>query len=66
MSKPPQKSPEIVELTSPELEGLFQRLENCNLSDNDKHIIAVSTNDDLDQAVVSVRPRPPNNKGSMH
>ena len=35
-----------------------------DLSDNDKHIIAVSTNDDLDQAVVSVRPRPPNNKGS--
>lgn len=38
MSKPSSKSPEIVELTSSELEGLFQRLENCNLCDNDKRL----------------------------
>jgi hypothetical protein len=36
--KPSSKTPEIVELTPTELEGLFQRLENSDLSDNDKRL----------------------------
>lgn len=39
MSKSTQKKPEIVELTTSELESLFQRLDVCNLDDNDKRLL---------------------------
>lgn len=38
MSKPSSKTPEIVELTSEELESLFERLGESNLSDHDKRL----------------------------
>src|SRR5688572_27591188 len=38
MSKPSPKTPEIIELTSAELESLFQRLGESNLSDHDKRL----------------------------
>jgi transposase len=38
MSKPSSGPPAVVELTSAELEELYHRLENSNLSDSDKHL----------------------------